>query len=200
MFLKLPPDMPPDMPWGPLMAWFLCGVVMSAYLLFQDVAREKWVIPTESRLQYASGDFLLRQPGEAYVFQTDGGRRISLGCQPQGFSTDCFDEKRVADDGSHGLSIGYFYVRNIKKSQLSNVLVTVSSANQKFLGYSNRKRQLDDWQRRENKPLRLVFNLALDFLPLIVLCGTAFAGFRARLRRYRLRGPWGEHQELFTPP
>jgi hypothetical protein len=187
---------PAGMPWGPLAALTLGGMAMSAYLIVNDLDRPKWVLPAENQLRYASGTFLPKQPGGAYVFRTDGGSTLSLGCEPQGFSVDCFDIGRVGDSTDRSLSLGNFYVYNFIRPHLSNVLVTVSSDVRRLLRYSDRKRQIDDWARRENEFPRLFVFVGFDLIPLIVCLAISFAAFRSRINRYKLQGPWGSREEI----
>jgi hypothetical protein len=180
---------PPHMPWGPIVTYCVTGVVMSLFMMARDLSPAKWAIPGSDQLQYASGAFLPREPGAAYLFKTDGGRTLSLGCEPQGFGAQCFDD---AAAGNQHLTLGYFYVHNAERPNLSDILVTVTFGDRQLLGYAERKKQLGDWARHEKSLSRLLFSMVLDLLPMFVLGGIAIAGARSKIARYnRSAHIWG---------
>jgi hypothetical protein len=146
---------PSDYPWPFAVLCIVGGIGLGAYSLNLDLVPHTWSVPLEGELKIADGQFIPYKPGNKapYIFQTDGGGRINLGCLPESAMAACLQDAGIPLNylAQKRARIGYFYVQNWSVPSLSNVLTTLSVDDRQLLTFPNSRQKMMTWSVTEER-------------------------------------------------
>jgi len=165
---------PSDYPWHFVIVLYVASIASGLYWLGLDLVPHAWAIPSEQQLTIAQGHFEPIKPGikSPYIFATDSGARVALGCLPESAMASCLADAGISLNELSRVhsEIGYFRVQNWRISDLSNVLMTLSAGGRPLLTYADSQEKWQLWSVREEEIKHSFFSLgAAAFLPAALL-------------------------------
>jgi hypothetical protein len=163
--------------WPAVFALFAVGIVFLIIQRRKEFVPHSWEIPAQADLIIANGTFSAWKPSykSPFLFGTDNGRTIKLGCGPDRRTNLCLDDViHLQELAPQEAKIGYFVSNNSSAPQLANVLMTVEAGGKTVLSYSEARKRLLIWSVKEEQTKHSPIILFLSFVgPGILLGGAA---------------------------
>ncbi len=160
---------------GPLWSRLICIFAIGVLFVIYSIAwlQPNWSPPSEDELIKARGKFVdLRQTSlQPYVFQSESGEVIKLGCVPEIRVVDCVQPVANSPALSETVTIGFVKIHTpwweLKRGAWPSVLVTVDANGTPIRSFSQAK---DEFQNAYAFHQKSRWMVPAGLLPLAAFC------------------------------
>jgi hypothetical protein len=158
--------------WSLILCVWLSVPATAYFLIHQDLVPRVRIVPAEGELSEVTGKL---NPATAinnrsYVFWTDGGQKMTIGCEPDSYYAYCLKDISLQQLSQGGVKIKYYSVPNPVWLTAPNIVMSIRFNGVDVVNYRDRSIELQRYLvRRAAAKRSWRFWLSDAFIPGAIL-------------------------------